>query len=198
MPSNEINTSTEVLAGRFSLETTIPGTRGYHQFVPISESLIKMRRVSDNNEYDFELVFRSDNANPKSSAVINIKVSQYSICKYDDLYWIGITSEIDSSPSDMKVKFMHPHYPIRSYRWPASEDVCWVPSTHITTTKTPSMSSVSGRRYHISSYYTLAIQYLIWLLSNPKLQLVIYWLLLVKCNTQSSSFQRLEHIRFSR
>jgi len=61
MPSNEINTSTEVLAGRFSLETTIPGTRGYHQFVPISESLIKMRRVSDNNEYDFELVFRSDN-----------------------------------------------------------------------------------------------------------------------------------------
>jgi len=158
-----------------------------------------IHKVLRNDNVRENVGYSYNNANPKSSAVISIKVSQYSICKYDDLYWIGITSEIDSSPSDINVTFMHPHYPIRSYRWPASEDVCWEPSTHIiTTTKTPSMSSVSGRRYHISSYYTLAIQYLIWLLSNPKLQLVIYWLLLVKCNTQSNSFQRLEHIRFSR
>ena len=57
-----------MLAGRFSLATINPGTRGYHQFVAISESLIKMGHVSGNNEYDFEFAFRGDNANPKSSA----------------------------------------------------------------------------------------------------------------------------------
>jgi len=45
----EIDTSTKVLAGRFSLAKAIPGTRGYYQFVPKSESLIKTTSVSDNN-----------------------------------------------------------------------------------------------------------------------------------------------------
>ena len=121
-----------------------------------------MRRVSDNNEYDFEFAFCVGNTNPKSSGVSNIKVSQYILCKYDGLYWIGITSEIDSASIDIKVKFMHPHFPSLSYRWPAFEDACWVPSTHILTTiEAPSMSSVSGRQYHISSQDTLAIQSLI-------------------------------------
>ena len=119
-----------------------------------------MRRVSDNNEYDFEFAFCVGNTNPKSSGVS--KVSQYILCKYDGLYWIGITSEIDSALIDIKIKFMHPHFPSLSYSWPAFEDVCWVPSTHIITTiEAPSMSSVSGRQYHISSQDTLAIQSLI-------------------------------------
>ena len=80
-----------MLTGRFSLETTIPGIRRYQQFVPISESLINMRCMSDNNEYDFEVAVYGDNANPKSSAVIKIEISHYIICKYDGLYWIGIT-----------------------------------------------------------------------------------------------------------
>ena len=84
-PSNEIDTSRAEQAARFSLAKTIPGTRGYHQFVPVSESLIKMRRASDNNEYDFEFAFCGCNTNPKSSGVSNIKVSQYILCKYDGL-----------------------------------------------------------------------------------------------------------------
>ena len=104
IPSNEIDTSRAVLAARFSVAKTIPGTTGYHQFVPISESLIKMRRVSDNNEYDFEFAFCGGNTNPKSSGVSNIKASQYILCKYDGLYWIGITSEIDSA-SSVKVNY---------------------------------------------------------------------------------------------
>ena len=159
IPSNEIDTSRAVLATRFSVAKAIPGIRGYHQFVPVSESLIKMRRVSDNNEYDFEFAFCGGNTNTKSSGVSNIKASQYILCKYDGLYWIGITSEIDSASSDIKVKFMHPHFPSLSYRWPAFEDVCWVPFTHIITTiEAPSMS---GRQYHISSQDTLAIQSLL-------------------------------------
>ena len=72
-----------------------------------------MRRVFDNDEYDFEFAFRGDNANPKSNAVTNVKVSRYNISRYDGLYWIGITSEIDSASSDIKFKPIHPQYPSR-------------------------------------------------------------------------------------
>ena len=105
IPSNEIDTSRAELGARFSLAKAIPGTKG--------SSICTNIRVTNQN------AFCGGNTNPKSSGVSNIKVSQYVLCKYDGLYWIGITSEIDSASSNIKVKFMHPHFPSLSYRWPA-------------------------------------------------------------------------------
>ena len=45
------------LTSRFFLARTIPGTRSYHQFVPTSTSSIKMKRVSDDNEFESEFNF---------------------------------------------------------------------------------------------------------------------------------------------
>jgi hypothetical protein len=76
-------------------------------------------------------------------------MSQYLFCKYDDFYWLGMVSEVDKENDDFMVKFMHPHYPSRSYYWPNRDDNCWVPRMNvICLVKTPSTSS--GRQYQIS------------------------------------------------
>ena len=72
-------------------------------------------------------------------------MSQYLLCNYDSQYWI----DIDPSVFGIKVKLMHPNYPSQSYSWPWRDDGCWEPHTDVATT-TPSLSSASGRQYHIS------------------------------------------------
>ena len=136
------------LTDRLLIATTIPGTRSFHQFMPSSHSVIKMKRVSDDD--DFALTF--DFLKKQKYEIIridNVMISQYLFCKYDDFYWLGMVSEVDKENNDFMVKFMHPHYPSWSYYWPKRDDNCWVPRMNvISLVKTPSPSS--GRKYQIS------------------------------------------------
>lgn len=45
------------------------------------------------------------------------------VCCYDE-YWIGISGAVDDESMDVKLKFMHPSYPARSFSWPNGEDIC--------------------------------------------------------------------------
>ena len=54
---DEIDVIRSELTSRFSLTQTIPGTRSYHQFVPKSTFSIKMKGVSDDNEFESEFNF---------------------------------------------------------------------------------------------------------------------------------------------
>ena len=49
----------------------------------------------------------------------NVKISQYLLCRYDELYWIGMVSEIDSANEFCE----HPNVPSRSYNWPNRDDI---------------------------------------------------------------------------
>ena len=37
-----------------------------------------------------------------------LKISQFTLCKYDNLYWIGMACETDVENRDVRAKFMHP------------------------------------------------------------------------------------------
>jgi hypothetical protein len=151
IPSAEIDKTRSELESRFSIAKTIPGTRSYHQYVPKSASTIKMKRVSDDDEFESEFDFLGNKACLNIIKVENVRVSQYFVCKYDEEYWIGIVTEIDQEANDVFIQFMHPHYPSNSFSWPPHDDVCWVPQTHlIARIETPLLSSVSARQYHLS------------------------------------------------
>ena len=151
IPKEEMELARNRLADRFSTTTTIPGTRSFHQYVPTSKSTISMKRVSDDD--DFSLTYDFINKRKcKRNQTENVKISQYILCKYDELYWIGMVSEIDNEHDDFKVKFMHPNCPSCSYNWPNRDDICWVPRMNVIfLLQTPSTSSVSGRQYRIST-----------------------------------------------
>ena len=58
------------------------------------------------------------------------------------IFWDGMVLAIDSDNKDVEERFMHPHYPSSSYKWPMRDDECWVPKNHvIATIETPSLSS---------------------------------------------------------
>ena len=52
---------------------------------------------------------------------------------------------------DIKVNFLHPSGPSKSFYWPARQDICWVPIVDVLSKLTPpDMSTSTGRRYKFS------------------------------------------------
>ena len=103
---------------------TVPGTRGSHQFIRVSQVTIKTKCVSEDEFYlEFNLT------NEPKMCIDNLQISQFILCKYDHLYCIGMACETDIKNRDVRVKLMHPFYQSRSYRWPIGEDFYWVPNT---------------------------------------------------------------------
>ena len=66
---------------------------------------------------------------------------------YDGFWWIGLIIEKDEE--DVLVKFMHPHGPAHSFKWPNFEDKCWLPYNHILM-KIDSPTTLTGRTYIIT------------------------------------------------
>jgi len=67
---------------------------------------------------------------------------------YDDHWWVASVIETSEIEQDVKVSFMHPHGPARSFRWPAHEDICWVPMQNILHPLNPP-TTANGRLYHL-------------------------------------------------
>ena len=56
--------------------------------------------------------------------ISDIKIMDFAACHYDSFWWIGLLKEINHEQGDILVKFMHPHRPCRTFKWPAREDLC--------------------------------------------------------------------------
>ncbi|KAG1678944.1 DDB1- and CUL4-associated factor 11 [Nymphon striatum] len=104
---------------------TVPGTRSYHHYTPISTTEISYKRTS---EHEFEQHFNLS----KVVQVINDdaplpNLNDFVACRYDTFWWVGIVDEIEAEKKDFKIKFMHPHGPSKRFSWPERDDSCWVP-----------------------------------------------------------------------
>ncbi|KAG1714733.1 Transmembrane protein 131 [Nymphon striatum] len=103
---------------------TVPGTRSYHHYTPISTTEISYKRTS---EHEFEQHFNLS----KAVQVINDdaplpNLNDFVACRYDTFWWVGIVDEIEAEKKDFKIKFMHPHGPSKRFSWPERDDSCWV------------------------------------------------------------------------
>jgi hypothetical protein len=83
------------LTERFSHAKTIPGTRSFHQFVPLDDNTIRAKRVSEDEAFSLTFQFRKINAARVQPAQLTIKTSNFVICKYDDCNWVGIVTDVD-------------------------------------------------------------------------------------------------------
>ena len=84
----------------------IPGTRSYHQFIPLSGNKIGAKRCS--NDSDFACVHVFDKIYIQEE---NINISSYAAAVYDDNWWIGLIIEKNEDEYDVTMKFMHPKGP---------------------------------------------------------------------------------------
>eukprot|EP00795_Rhopilema_esculentum_P001888 gene1888-biopygen10418 len=141
--AKEIQSTRENIRERLSQAKTVPGTRSFHQFIPISSSIIGAKRVSE--EVDFALRFSFGEEQLEG---VEARVGQFVVCNYDELYWAGMLIEVDNDMHDVNVKFMHPSLPSTSLKWPKRDDTCWVPKTKILfKIEPPTLSTHTGRQY---------------------------------------------------
>ena len=116
---------------RFAPGRTVPGTRSYHFFTPVSKNEIAYKRTSEDEEFTRTFcITGEENEMPISDA----KINDYVACKYDDKWWIGLVEDIDNVDQDCKVSFMHLSGPARNFYWPTRADICWVSNLDITCT----------------------------------------------------------------
>ena len=131
---------------RYKRAGTAPGTRSFHQFIPISNSIIGAKYVSVDQYYavqfDFNIVHLLEPGDTLSP-------SQFVVCFHDRQYWVGIIMEVSTENLDVKVKFMHPKLPTASLRWPSCDDLCWVSNEHVCRVVfPPELSSQTARMYY--------------------------------------------------
>ena len=89
------------------------------QFIPLLHSKIGAKYVSEEKQFAFTFDF-----NIAPNAVLReVKLSEFVSCIYDEYPLIGVVKEIDITSKDVLIKFLHPHYPSRSYHWPSWEDL---------------------------------------------------------------------------
>ena len=116
------------LAARFKVAKTIQGMRSNHCFLPVSETELKISRVSED-----VLTFTESVAEPDVSSVpANTYLpGQYVACMYDRCWWLGNVIMVADDNADIQINFMHPKGPSHSFAWPTRKDECWIPLTHI-------------------------------------------------------------------
>ena len=91
-----------------------------------------------------------------------IQLARFIVCMYDDKHGLGMVMQIDIDNADVQIKFMQPHLPSISFKWPVRDDVCWVPMPNILCmVNAPILQTVTGRNYQLEKNAICKIQELI-------------------------------------
>lgn len=143
--SHEIERSKKFLQCRFENARTVPGTRDNHYFLPCDKGMLKVSRVSADTSF---FVAQVDKGSDSTTLLnTNVQPGQYICCVYDSKWWLGNVMETSDEHEDLRVQFMHPHGPNRTFHWPASIDDCWVPNIHVLCVVSALNATTTGRRY---------------------------------------------------
>lgn len=142
--TDEIQENETKLKQRFDCCQPIPGTRGYHRFLPISENEIRCFKTSKSTEYD----------DYKISTTITRTFSFHKndnlACIYDNMWWIGRVAGISEESNDLLVHFFHPSGPRTAFQL-SKNDTVWVPISRVLRKLTPiELSTATGRTYNIT------------------------------------------------
>ena len=112
---DELSETRFFLEDRFFKASNIPGTRNFHQFVPLGDHKIATKRCSEDREIALVHSFIPN------TTVAEIEVFHFDFvcCLYEQQWWIGMVQDINKEEADIAVKFMHPNGPSASFKWPS-------------------------------------------------------------------------------
>ena len=91
------------------------------------------------------LQFDFDKWLTKEIDIKNIKCLSYVSCIYNTFCCVGIVTEVNVHEGDLKIEFLHPHRPRKTFSCPSVMDNCFAPASNISCVIT-----FTGRMYQIS------------------------------------------------
>ena len=99
------------LVEQFSRGNTVPGTHSSHHFIPLSSSKIAHKLSSEDESragtHDFNL--------PTTFQLCDIRPMTCVTCLYDSFWWVGLVTQVDVEQGDVKVQFIFPHGPRKTF-----------------------------------------------------------------------------------
>ena len=75
-------------------------------------------------------------------------LSGFVICVYENEWWLACILSVDPENAEVKVTFLHPHGPARSYCYHSIPDILSVPITDLLARVSP--NTATGRTYTIT------------------------------------------------
>ena len=112
---------------RCKMGSTVPGTRTYHCFIPISTHEIQFERASADAEFSGYFKFTASLIEGIESKISEVKIMDFFACYYDMHWLIGLLEDINREKKDCKKNLMHPHSPAASFCWPVMDEISCVP-----------------------------------------------------------------------
>ena len=136
-------------SNRYDGVVTLPGTRSFHQFIPLGGCKIGAKKCS--SDINFTLVHNlKKETNEFQPELVTLGV--YVAVVYEHSWWIGTVVEVNDVEQDVKIKFMHPKGPAAFFNWPQRDDHCFIANTNILkVVSVPQARSSSGRNYTLES-----------------------------------------------
>ena len=129
---------------RFQTTRTIPGTRKLHSFAPVSTDTVAVR------EYSLSDSFRKEMVTKQGRELEIDQITGFVTCVYDGEWWLACVLDVDSDNAEVKVTFLHPHGPTRSFKYPSLPDILTVSVSDILTKVSP-RTTTSGRMYTLTA-----------------------------------------------
>ena len=102
---------------RFQNSRTILGTPRLHSFVPVSNDTLTTRR------YSLSSVSKDERVTKHEMDIEMEQVSGYVTCMHSNSWWLACVLEKDNDNAEVKLTFLHPHGPSRSFKYPAVPDI---------------------------------------------------------------------------
>lgn len=129
------------LEERFKQARTIPGTRKLHSFTPVSKTIISTKQYSSScSSKEERVTIRGDELTLE-------EITGFITCIYDDQWWVACVLQTEANDA-VKVSFLHPNGPSRSFRYPHRPDILNIPLSDILTKVDP--RTVTGRVYTLT------------------------------------------------
>lgn len=128
------------LQHRLSQAVAVPGTRKLHAFIPSTCGTKVKTKIF------------SDSSLSETHAIIDVrekldfeKLTGYIVSLYNDAWWLCYILDKNTDENEIKVTFLHPPGPARSFIYPSVPDVLWISSTDVICKVNP--TTQTGRTY---------------------------------------------------
>lgn len=108
------------LKSRFDQALTIKGTQQYHAFIPMSTSKVLVKIFSD----DIQSLEKEVSKSPNKLKLKDI--SGYVTVVYEGNWWLGYVLQKNKELDEVKITFLHPSGPSKSFKYPRNANVLWV------------------------------------------------------------------------
>ena len=119
-----------LLSERFNQCQSIPGTRSFHAYIPLSTSttMLKVQTFSG-SERSIKVSIIGEKIEDEDFILMLDDIRGFVTCSYKQNWWVACVLQTFSTTEEVQLSFLHPAGPNRSYYYPGKPEVRSLPLT---------------------------------------------------------------------